>query len=302
MGLAAGLSLAGFALVVTPAPVRSVAEAAPAGERTAWDRASAPRIVAVGDVHGDVDRLRALLVGTAVIDADDHWVAGRAVLVQTGDRLDRGAREGAVVALLDALAVEAASAGGAVLQLLGNHEVMNVAGDLRYVVPEALADFGARGSLAGRREAFAPGGPAAVALAEHPVTVVVGDTLFVHGGWSEADARLGRGALDAAARAWMLGQGPRPPQLFAEDGPLWSRSLSRGDVDCGALAAVLAAAGVRRMVVGHTPQEHGVTSACAGAVWRIDVGLSAHYGGPLEALEILGDQVRAIAPRVAAMP
>lgn len=304
VGVLAGVGLAVVAYVAAPGPVSVAADtvAGSTGERTAADIEAAPRIIAVGDVHGDVDRLRALLVGTAVIDAADHWVAGRAVLVQVGDRLDRGDQEGAVVALLDHLAVEAAASGGAVRQLIGNHEAMNVAGDLRYVAPEALRDFGAAGSLAGRLSAFAPGGPAARALAAHPVTVVVGETLFVHGGWSLAQVTAGRASLDTAAHEWMLGQGPRPARLFDEAGPVWSRSLSRGEVDCASLGETLKAAGVRRIVVGHTPQEHGVTSACGGAVWRIDVGLSAHYGGPLEALEILGDQVRAIAPRVPTKP
>ena len=48
------------------------------------------------------------------------------------------------------------------------------------------------------------------------------------------------------------------------------------------------------MVVGHTVQQAGITSACDGAVWRIDVGLASHYGGPIEVLELVPDA----APRV----
>jgi hypothetical protein len=45
------------------------------------------------------------------------------------------------------------------------------------------------------------------------------------------------------------------------------------------------------MVVGHTVQRRGVNSACDGKVWRIDVGLSRYFGGPIQALEIRGDDV-----------
>jgi hypothetical protein len=48
----------------------------------------------------------------------------------------------------------------------------------------------------------------------------------------------------------------------------------------------------KRMVVGHTVQRGGITSACDDRVWRIDVGLSRFYGGDTEVLEITGDTVK----------
>jgi hypothetical protein len=48
------------------------------------------------------------------------------------------------------------------------------------------------------------------------------------------------------------------------------------------------------MIVGHTVQEKGMGSQCGGKVWCIDVGLSAHYGGPIQVLEIVGDSVRVL--------
>ncbi len=61
---------------------------------------------------------------------------------------------------------------------------------------------------------------------------------------------------------------------------------------CDVLGKALATLAVKRMVVGHTVQKGGITSACDGKVWRIDVGLAAHYGGRPEVLEIAGDEVR----------
>jgi hypothetical protein len=58
-----------------------------------------------------------------------------------GDLLDRGPKPREVMDLMMALEKEAPQAGGRVVSLLGNHEVMNIMGDLRYVAPENYASF-----------------------------------------------------------------------------------------------------------------------------------------------------------------
>jgi uncharacterized protein (DUF1786 family) len=68
---------------------------------------------------------------------------------------------------------------------------------------------------------------------------------------------------------------------------VWTRALGAANVDCAVVTDALAKLGVQRMVVGHTVQDHGITSACGDAVWRIDVGMSKHYGGPIEVLELV---------------
>uniref|UniRef100_A0A453NJ87 Calcineurin-like phosphoesterase domain-containing protein n=2 Tax=Aegilops tauschii subsp. strangulata TaxID=200361 RepID=A0A453NJ87_AEGTS len=101
---------------------------------------SAPgrRIVAVGDLHGDLHQTRAALVMAGVLSAESDchvWTGGQTVLVQVGDILDRGEDEIAILSLLSSLNVQAKSQGGAVFQVNGNHETMNVEGDFRYVDP-----------------------------------------------------------------------------------------------------------------------------------------------------------------------
>jgi hypothetical protein len=91
------------------------------------------RIVAVGDVHGAYDQFVKILQAARVIDGRQRWSAGGAILVQTGDVIDRGAASRKVLDLLQRLEGEAERAGGRVLQLVGNHEVMGLIGDLRYV-------------------------------------------------------------------------------------------------------------------------------------------------------------------------
>ena len=99
------------------------------------------RLVALGDVHGDIAATRRALRLAGAIDADDHWIGGELVVVQTGDQLDRGDDEQAILELFAKVQREAAAAGGAVHVLNGNHEFMNALGDLRYVTPGGYADF-----------------------------------------------------------------------------------------------------------------------------------------------------------------
>ncbi|KAI7757888.1 hypothetical protein M8C21_032457 [Ambrosia artemisiifolia] len=98
---------------------------------------SAPgrRIVAVGDLHGDLAKARCALELAGVLSSDgrDVWTGQETVLVQLGDILDRGEDEIAILSLLRSLQIQAKEHGGAVFQVNGNHETMNVEGDFRYV-------------------------------------------------------------------------------------------------------------------------------------------------------------------------
>ena len=99
------------------------------------------RMVAVGDVHGAYDNFVKVLQMTGLVDEETRWVGGRTHFVQTGDLLDRGARTREVLDLMMRLENEAKKAGGRVHALLGNHEVMNMMGDLRYVVADEYEAF-----------------------------------------------------------------------------------------------------------------------------------------------------------------
>lgn len=97
--------------------------------------------MAVGDVHGAYDGFVAVLRMAGLVDQDLRWSGGSAHLVQTGDVLDRGPDSRRVMDLLMRLEEEARKAGGRVHALLGNHEVMNILGDLRYVSPGEFEAF-----------------------------------------------------------------------------------------------------------------------------------------------------------------
>jgi hypothetical protein len=119
----------------------------------AQNRAPA-RVVAIADVHGAYQELVALLQRARLIDNRLRWVGGPAALVQTGDVIDRGARSRDCLDLLMALERQAPKTGGEVVPLLGNHEVMNLMGELRYVTPDIYRSFATGNSEKRRQQAY----------------------------------------------------------------------------------------------------------------------------------------------------
>ena len=188
----------------------------------------ARRVVAFADVHGAYDQLVALLHSQGIVDGALRWSGADTQLVSLGDLVDRGPASRRVLDLLMRLEGEARAAGGAVHVLLGNHEVMNIVGDLRYVSAEEYAAFAGpeddalreaawKGRIerepAADRAAFDaryPGGlvrapPGLLAggrygawLLSRPFVLVVNDTAFTHGGLPPRVAELG---LDETNRA-----------------------------------------------------------------------------------------------------
>lgn len=282
---------------------------------------AAERVIAIGDVHGDVDALVGCLKVSKLIDDDESWIGGNAHLVQLGDILDRGDGERNCMDLLFKLREEAREAGGKVHILLGNHEVMNVDLDFRYVTPNAwegwgepqksgsvrldlqatLAAVGFPAYMKQRVQAFRPGGTEAKRLATMPVAIVIGDTLLVHGGLRKKHFDYGLERMNKEMAAWLEGaprfKGLDKPEIIDEsDSPIWARLYSVPTPKFSAekeLETVLKALNVQRMVVGHTPQLRGINAFVTEngyEVWRTDTGMSSGMmSGPLEVLEILGD-------------
>lgn len=287
----------------------------------------AARVVAVSDVHGDYAVFVQVLQQAGVIDAKRKWKAGTTVLVQTGDVPDRGPQSRKVMDLLMDLEKQATRAGGRVHALLGNHEVMNVMGDLRYVTPEEYASYASldaeslrdqvfqanadpkrREDPAYRNEwmqarplgwvelvqAFGPKGKYGRWLRQHDTVVKVGDTLFLHGGISPKYATLQVDEINARVKAGLDATAPNAePLLTDEDGPLWYRGLALArEADLAAhVDALLAHHGVARIVVGHTVTPGVVLPRFGGKVILNDVGLSAVYLGPPSSLDIQGTTV-----------
>jgi len=113
-----------------------------------------PRVVAIGDIHGDFDAFRGILGRAGILDAAGRWIAGNTTLVQLGDFTDRGPKVRAVMDLLMDLEGQAIAAGGRVEVLLGNHEGLNVAGDDQYLTPAIYATFADEHSEERRQAAY----------------------------------------------------------------------------------------------------------------------------------------------------
>jgi hypothetical protein len=112
------------------------------------------RIVAIGDVHGAYDEFVALLEAAGLVDVQLDWRGGDARLVVLGDVLDRGAESRRVLELIIRLREQAPLSGGEAELVLGNHEVMNLLGDLTYVTPAEYAAYRADESPRDREAAW----------------------------------------------------------------------------------------------------------------------------------------------------
>lgn len=197
-------------------------------ERTAlWEWEDVPKVVAIGDLHGGYDKLLELLRSADLIDSSHAWRGGETQLVVAGDFLDRGPAERPILDLLRSLQVESEAAGGRVHVLLGNHEVMNLLRDFRYVNPVSFRDFddlededereeawvdslnshgASRATLNqqvnsfkkhypegyfGRMRAFDVGGEYGDWLLRLPTIVRINGIVYLHGGLTEEFAGLG---------------------------------------------------------------------------------------------------------------
>ncbi|MCL2822654.1 MAG: metallophosphoesterase [Polyangiaceae bacterium] len=298
---------------ITPTPQSTTAkttQAQPQPEDTSYRFTTTGRVIAIGDLHGDMNATIRALRTANVIDNNNKWSAGNAVLVQTGDILDRGDDERAILDLFQRLQSEAEQSGGAIHTLIGNHEVMNIEGDFRYVThngfttfenvvspPNPIIETKTPTIQIPRALAFAPGGPYAKQLAKHHTIIMVNNTVFAHGSVLPKHVKYGIGKINRDVQNWMNNTTRNLPTIMSnDDAPTWSRRFSSPNLnptDCQTLSDMLSQIGAQRMVIGHTPQKNGINSECNQRVWRIDVGLASHYGSnPSQVLEIANDNVR----------
>lgn len=311
------------------------------------------RVVALGDVHGDSYALSTVLWNAGLMEQDGSWAGGDAVLVQVGDVLDRGPDEAFCLSTLMRLQAEAREAGGDVIMILGNHEVMNSDLDYRYVDPlgwlgwddesdlqlaEQMTEGMSRGGAKARKRdkgkkeaswkmlldkatelADKVGRPAVKvlppfmqgrikalggregALGSLPVVVTVGSTVFCHAGVMPEVVAYGLQRLNDETSAYLRGERPTKPAILdqiPQISPIWHREFGKDSLefDARALEAAdnaMSLLGCKRMVIGHTPQQHGINCVRTPEgreVWRVDTGMSQGIAqGPLETLEIAQD-------------
>lgn len=261
---------------------------------TLWTALAGPRVVAIGDIHADPEAARATLKMAGLVDETGAWSGGEAVLVQTGDVTDKGPSSRRVIELLTQLQTEARAAGGDVIAVLGNHEVMNIVGDWRGVRAADLNEYDAPET---RMADLRPRGVMGQWIHDARMVVFREDTVFVHGGVSAEMASLGRTTL-AEIQAKHVGVASHKA-LFGSDGPMWYRGylLSDEETACAEVKQALAKLEARRMVMGHTTQKDGkIRTRCDGSIVAIDTGISAYAGHNFSAFELINGDARAIYP------
>jgi len=287
LGLLGGILTGGSFAVDAPPGATS----RPAGISNTWS--GVERIVAIADVHGDFKQFVKALTAAGVIDAKTNWSGGKTHLVQTGDILDRGPDSKIAMDLLMKLETQAIKAGGQVHALLGNHELMVMTHDLRYVHPGEYKAFGGKSKFA---RAMSKSGKYGKWLRAHNAVIKINDVLFMHGGLNTQWMTLSLDRINADIRK-ALRTGPYRGGLLGSSGPMWYRGWASAHVAHVAAQCdpVFKRYGVKRAVIGHTPHR-GITPLGNGRVIAIDTGMCAYYGGSATALVIEKGRYHAIYP------
>ncbi len=237
------------------------------------------RVVAFGDIHGDYQRFLELLHTAGIADAKNSWIGGETHLVLTGDFVDRGDHSAQVLDLLMELEPQARKAGGWLHALIGNHEAMNLYGDLRYVTKEDFAGYQAPNSkelqdrqmraawdqlknqgnapadeTAWRKKfqdehplgwverglAFQPNGKYGKWLRQQNAIIRVNDAVFLHGGISQKYADLSIAEINSLVRKELSDFSKLSNGIVTDDeGPLWYRGMAQLPEDDRDMLALL---------------------------------------------------------------
>jgi hypothetical protein len=270
------------------------------------------RIIVIGDLHGDWKMtIESLKIGK-VINEKNQWIGKDTVVVQVGDQIDRCRSSGIACHLPNAtkddeasdmrilnfftsLHQEAEKVGGAVYSIIGNHELMNVKGDMRYVSHDNVRDFDnyettegkiINNGMEARKWAFTPGNPIANFLGcTRKLALIIGSNLFVHAGiLPEIAEKYGINDMNKILSRYLW------DKLKNEDdykdlldssahSPLWNRvfgETTKSTQSCNSLMSPLKEIyKVDKMFIGHNPQiETGITNICDKKVWLTDYGAS----------------------------
>lgn len=248
------------------------------------------RIFTVSDVHGDYEHLVEILQANGVVDQELHWSWDDGHLVVLGDVFDRGEAVTECLWLIYLLEREAEQSGGAVHFLLGNHELMVLRGDLRYVNDRYLDGISRRARIP-YDEMYSAETELGRWLRSKNTVMRINGLLFVHGGLTVDQMRefggmseinqLVRTGLDYSAQRLRFDD--RVRALYGSLGPLWYRGFIYGIEDRYEAAtdadvdSVLQLCGAQQVVVGHCEQD-SLAVLHEGRVIAVDVDVEALDG------------------------
>ncbi len=216
------------------------------------------KMLVLSDIEGNFLALKTMLQGAKVINEKFEWSFGKGHLVLLGDFFDRGVQVTECLWLIYKLEMEAKAAGGVVHFILGNHEVMNLAGDTRYVRNKYFEN--AELLHEDYNDWYKPTTELGLWLRSKNALEQIGNVLFCHGGISPsvANSRLDMETINRLARRWYGKptkqiKDPDAQLIFdSKSGIFWYREMARNQADKGDVASALAKFGVERIVLGHT--------------------------------------------------
>ena len=276
---------------------------------------SVERIIVIGDIHGDMKMLIKCLKLAKLIDNNMNWTGGNTVVVQVGDQIDSCRYNKIdecnninnytpsndipddinILYFMTELHDKAIKDGGAVYSIMGNHELMNVTGDMTYVSYKNIDMFKnyktntgniIADGMNGRIHAFKPGNTIANFLAcTRKVALIIGSNLFVHAGIvPKLINKYNLDDMNMILTLFLLDEYNQPTlfnDLFRDPNisPLWTRMFGMKVNNCNELMQPLKTIyKVDRIYVGHTPQlDTGISSQCKNKIWMTDVGMSHSF-------------------------
>lgn len=248
------------------------------------------KLFVTSDIEGNFNAFYSMLVGNKIMDENYQWIFGNGHLVIAGDMVDRGNNAWPCLWLLYKLEQEAERSGGKVHYILGNHDVMNMHANLKYVKRRYIELAKILSGKDDEKEAYmhllSDTNEIAKWIASKNTVEKIGDVLYLHGGISEevVDANLTIGKINEIIRKNIRknltnhpGANEYDNLVFGKLGPIWYRGLVKDrdehykKISQSSLDHILRFYGVKRIVIGHTIIDDEVTSDFDGKVIRVDI-------------------------------
>lgn len=247
------------------------------------------KICAISDIHGQFDKMTKLLKAIGIIDDRLQWNWGNGHLVVTGDMFDRGAKVTEILWFIHELEKEAQTKGGRIHYLLGNHDIMVMRGDIRYV--NKKYESVSKELKISIRDLYGPETEFGRWLRSKNVIVKINDILFVHAGVSPEVCKRGytvqminekiRNSIDA--RDYTIQFDDDLKMLYGYEGPIWYRGyimdwqgIPKATEE--QVKSILDFYSARAVAVGHTIVEK-LTPLHRNRVFAIETGMSGNSEG-----------------------
>lgn len=249
--------------------------------------------VILSDIEGNFTAFRKLLQATGVIDTAFNWTFGNGHLILGGDFVDRGEQVTEVLWLIYSLEDKAKAAGGQVHYVLGNHEIMIISGDTRYVNPRYRLHTALMG-LPSYEYLFDENTELGRWFRTRNIMEKVGDNLFIHAGISPLinEMRINVNSINEIARPYYadsLGNFPekekRLPVIFSDYGPFWYRGYYANKDTMVNMQETINAS-LRKFKVKHIFTGHTIVGETISVHWNNKVVNTDvhHAGGKSEAV------------------